>query len=200
MKLFSVLYHWVMNYSRHRYAPYYLFGLSFAESFIFPIPPDVLLAPMALGKPKKAWLYAFLTTMASVLGGLLGYLLGMFFFSFLKPYIVLFGYETLFNQIVNWFNIWSFWIIFIAGFSPIPYKLFTITAGTVAMPLFPFMIASLISRGSRFFLVSSLMKWGGAEMEKKLKSIIDKLGWSATVILLLIYLLFQLYHYFRIKV
>lgn len=194
MKLFSGLYNWMMNWSRHRHAPYYLFGLSFAESSVFPIPPDVMLAPMALAHPKKAWIYAALTTVSSVLGGIFGYLIGMFCFSFVYPYLLHFGYESMYLQIVSWFELWGFWIIFIAGFSPIPYKLFTVAAGVIGMPLLPFIIASTIGRGVRFFLVSGLMLWGGAKMEQLLKSYIDRLGWGLLLILLLAYLMKHLHN------
>jgi membrane protein YqaA with SNARE-associated domain len=189
MKLFSTLYQWMMLWSRHRHAPYYLFGLSFAESSVFPIPPDVMLAPMALARPERAWSYALLTTLSSVLGGIFGYCIGMFFFSFVHPYIIQFGYEPMYQQIDLWFKAWGFWIIFIAGFAPIPYKLFTIAAGAMGMPLLPFIIASCIGRGGRFYLVSGLMKWGGPKMEKVLKTYIDRLGWGLLIILVLAYLI-----------
>lgn len=195
MKLFSALYNLMLNWSRHRHAPYFLFGLSFAESSVFPIPPDVMLAPMALAQPSKAWYYATLTTLSSVLGGLFGYLLGMFCFAFIYPYLVRFGYEPMYLTIVEWFKLWGFWIIFIAGFSPIPYKLFTVAAGAIGMPILPFTLASIIGRGGRFFLVSGLMRWGGARMEQMLKTYIDRLGWGLLIILVLAYLITQLQYF-----
>ena len=189
MRLFSTLYGWMMNCSRHRHAPYYLSGLSFAESSVFPVPPDVMLATMALARPEKALAYATLTTVSSVLGGIFGYVIGMYFFSFIHPYIIQFGYESLYLQILQWFHLWGFWIIFIAGFSPIPYKLFTVAAGVTGMPLLPFIIASVIGRGGRFFLVSGLMMRGGAKMEKLLKSYIDRIGAGLLLILILAYLI-----------
>lgn len=151
MKLFSALYDRVMKWARHSHAQYYLAILSFAESSFFPIPPDVMLAPMSLAKPRSALWYALLTTITSTLGGIFGYVIGVFFFTLIHPYLVRFGYWPVYSQIQHYFNVWGFWIIFIAGFSPLPYKLFTIAAGTMHIALVPFIIASFIGRGSRFF-------------------------------------------------
>lgn len=175
--------------SQHRRAPYLLCGLSFAESSVFPIPPDVMLAPMALARPERAWGYALLTTIASVLGGLFGYLLGAFCFAFIHPLIIKIGYEPMYQQIEQWFHLWGFWIVFIAGFSPVPYKLFTVAAGAMGMPVLPFVLASIIGRGGRFYLVSGLMLWGGARMEQLLKTYVDRLGWGLLLILVLAYLI-----------
>lgn len=183
MKLFSALYTRVIAWSRHRHAPRYLAGLSFAESSFFPVPPDVMLVPMTLANPGKAWKLAFITTIASVLGGLLGYCIGLFAFEFVEPILQSAGYYPKYLVVREWFSEWGFWAIFIAGFSPIPYKLFTITAGVISMSLLPFMLASFIGRGARFFLVAGLMAWGGERMEDVLHKYIDRIGW-ATVLLL----------------
>lgn len=185
MKIFSVLYQKVMGWSRHRHAPYYLSVMSFAESSVFPIPPDVMLAPMALAKPKSAWLYAALATIFSVLGGLLGYVIGVYAFRFVHPIIIQLGYEPMYLQIGTWFKEWGFWIIFLAGFTPIPYKLFTVAAGVAQLALLPFILGSIIGRGGRFFLVAWLMSWGGERMEKLLMQYIDRITWIALGIALL---------------
>lgn len=177
MKIFSPLYDRVMQWARHRHAVRYLAGLSFAESSFFPIPPDVMLAPMTLATPAKAWRFAALTTIASVLGGLLGYLIGFFAFDLVEPLLQGGGYYPKYLEAKAWFDEWGFWAIFIAGFSPIPYKVFTITAGVISMALLPFLLASVIGRGSRFFLVAALMAWGGEKMEDALKKYIDLIGW-----------------------
>lgn len=162
MKFFSQLYARVMSLARHRHATYYLIALSAAESSFFPVPPDVMLAPMSLAKPQKAWYFATLTTLASVLGGLLGYLLGFLAFaSLVMPLLASFHYTQQYAQVVTWFAHWGLWVVFLAAFSPIPYKLFTLAAGALQMPVLPFLCASLVGRSSRFFLVASLMKWGG---------------------------------------
>jgi len=193
MKLFSKLYDKVMNWSRHPYAERYLAGLSFAESSFFPIPPDIMLAPMALAKTDKAFRFALLTTIASVAGGVLGYIIGVWFFDLIQPLVAEGGRWAHHYQVAKeWFTEWGFWAIFIAGFSPIPYKVFTITAGTIGMAFIPFIIASAIGRGSRFFLVAALMKWGGKEMELKLKQYIDIIGWVFIIIGVTIYIIYKL--------
>jgi len=184
MRIFSALYRRVMSWSRHRHAPWYLAGLSFAESSFFPIPPDVLLAPMSLAAPSRAWWFAALTTLASVVGGLAGYAIGVFAFDLIQPLVGEGGhYQAAFVQAKDWFAEWGVWAVFVAGFSPIPYKIFTITAGVLSMALLPFTAASLIGRGGRFFLVAALMVWGGERMEATLRAYVDRIGW---VMLLLI--------------
>ncbi len=184
MRLFSSLYSRTMRWSRHPHAPRYLAGLSFAESSFFPIPPDVMLAPMTLANPARAWYFAALTTAASVLGGLLGYAIGLFFFDLVEPHLHDLGYWDRYLLAKAWFDEWGFWAIFLAGFSPIPYKIFTITAGVISMPLLPFTLASLIGRGTRFFLVAALMAWGGERMETALHKYIDRIGWALVVVFL----------------
>jgi membrane protein YqaA with SNARE-associated domain len=172
-----------MAWSRHRHAPWYLGGMSFAESSFFPIPPDVMLAPMSLAEPMRAWRFAWITTLASVLGGLFGYAIGYFAFDAIEPWLRESRYWAPYELAVDWFKEWGFWAVFIAGFSPIPYKAFTLAAGALSMALLPFTIASLIGRGSRFFLVAGLMKWGGARMEAALHRYVDRLGWATVALL-----------------
>ncbi|NQZ06133.1 MAG: DedA family protein [Algicola sp.] len=189
MKFFSKLYDMVLVWSKHRLAPVYLSILSFAESVFFIIPPDVMLAPMALSKPEKAWRFAFYTSVASVLGGMVGYLLGSLLFEpVVQPLLVSFGYEHKFATISEWFEDWGIWVVFLAGFSPIPYKLFTITAGVMQMAFLPFVIASAISRSLRFYLVAGLMKWGGKPMEDKLRLYVDRIGWGVVILAVLAFL------------
>jgi len=194
VKIFSPLYKKAMGWARHAHAPWYLSGLSFAESSFFPIPPDVMLAPMSLANPHKAWFYALITTVASVLGGVLGYLIGYFAFDMVEPLLQEAGYYEKYLHVRTWFDKWGYWAIFIAGFSPIPYKLFTISAGVVSMAFIPFVVASAIGRGARFFLVAGLMKWGGAEMEDKLHRYVDILGWLMLGLLTVLLIGYQLLH------
>lgn len=190
MRLFSALYDRVMSWSRHRHAPWYLGGLSFAESSFFPIPPDVMLAPMCMAQPAKAWRFALLTTVASVAGGVFGYLIGMFAFDLIEPLVGVGGrYHETFQEGKDWFDRWGVWAVFIAGFSPIPYKIFTITAGVLSMSIVPFIVASAVGRGSRFFLVAGLMAWGGEAMERRLRQYVDTIGWIMIVLILLVVLL-----------
>jgi len=178
MKIFSPLFEKALIWSRLPNAPKYLGLLSFAESSFFPVPPDVMLAPMCLATPTKAWRYALITTITSVLGGLFGYVIGATAFDVIQPHLKASHYWSAFQTAETWFKEWGVWAVFIAGFSPIPYKVFTIAAGALSMSILPFTIASLIGRGGRFFIVAGLMKWGGANMESKLKQYIDRLGWA----------------------
>lgn len=189
--MFLRLYERVMLWSTHRHAPRYLAGLSFAESSFFPIPPDVMLAPMALAQPRRAWYLATLTTIASVLGGVFGYLIGRFAFEALEPLLHQLGYWEGFVRAQEWFDQWGFWAVFLAGFTPIPYKVFTIAAGVVGMPFLPFVLASLIGRGARFFLVSALMVWGGVRMESMLRRYIDRIGWVLVLAAVVLYLVYR---------
>jgi len=188
MKLFSPLYRRAMQWSRHPHAPRYLFGVSFIESSFFPVPPDVMLAPMSLANPRRAWYFALLTTVASVAGGLFGYAIGYFALEVILPWLEASRYWPAYQTAVAWFGEWGFWAVFVAGFSPIPYKVFTVAAGALSMALLPFTLASLVGRGLRFFLVAGLMAWGGERMESLLHRYVDRLGW-ATVILVAIGLL-----------
>lgn len=192
MKIFSALYARVMRWAEHRHAPWYLFGLSFAESSFFPVPPDVMLAPMALAKRQAAWAYAALATVASVCGGMLGYAIGVFAFEMIAPWLRQAGYWEGYERAVQWFGEWGIWTILLAAFSPIPYKVFTIAAGTLTMPFIPFVLASAIGRGSRFFLVAGLMRWGGEGMQRILRDYIDRIGWVTVAVVLIIYLSLQI--------
>ncbi|CUB05359.1 MAG: DedA family protein [Tepidiphilus sp.] len=191
MKIFSSLFARTMRWSRHPHAPWYLALLSFAESSFFPVPPDVMLAPMAMAAPRRAWALALLTTVASVLGGLFGYAIGYFAFAGIRPWLEGSSYWEPYLQARAWFDAWGAWAVFIAGFSPIPYKVFTIAAGVAQMALLPFTLASLVGRGARFFLVAALMRWGGERMEARLHRIIDRLGWASVAALLLAYALYR---------
>jgi membrane protein YqaA with SNARE-associated domain len=192
MKIFTSLYEWTLKWAEHKLAPKILAALSFAESVFFPIPPDVLLAPMVLAKPEKAWRYASITTIGSVIGGMLGYALGYYMFEpWIVPALESLGYTERFEKVTTWFDEWGVWVVFIAGFSPIPYKLFTVSAGFLQMLFFPFLLASAIGRGMRFFLVAGLIRWGGAPFEKKLKQWVDIIGWACVILIVVAYLLLK---------
>ena len=182
MRLFSPLYARAMQWARHRHAPVYLGTMSFAESSFFPVPPDVMLAPMCLARPERAWRFALLTTVTSVAGGLAGYAIGYFAFEALVPWLQTTKYWTSYQTAVQWFSDYGFWAVFIAGFSPIPYKVFTIAAGALSMALLPFTLASIIGRGARFYLVAGLMKWGGERMEAALHRYVDRIGWATVAL------------------
>ncbi len=191
MQLFSTLYEKVMRWAAHRHAQWYLAGLSFAESSFFPIPPDVMLAPMALADTKKAWRFALIATLFSVIGGAAGYAIGMFAFDMVQPLLEKAGYMDKYLHAVSWFEQWGIWVVFLAGFSPIPYKLFTIAAGVVSMMFIPFLIASLIGRGARFFIVAGLMVWGGEKMDLALRQYVDRIGWVVVILAGIVFVWYQ---------
>ncbi len=151
-----------------------------------------MLAPMSLANPARAWWLAGLTTVASVLGGLLGYLIGLFAFDLIEPLLHSRGYYPKYEQAKIWFDEWGFWAVFLAGFSPIPYKVFTITAGVISMAVVPFIAASVIGRGARFFLVATLMAWGGERMESVLHKYVDRIGWLTVVLAVVVVLILKL--------
>lgn len=152
------LYQWVLQFAHHKYATLALFVISFAESSFFPIAPDVLQIAMTLERRSLAWYYASINAVASVLGGMVGYAIGAgiwqlsssFFFSYV------FSQET-FQQVENLYNTWDFWAVFIAAFTPIPYKVFTIAAGVFQISPLMFILASIVGRSARFFLVAALL-------------------------------------------
>ncbi len=191
MPLFISLYDRCMALARHRYAARYLAGLSFAESSFFPVPPDIMLAPMSMARPERAMSYALLTTLASVLGGLFGYLLGYFAFDLIEPWVHRSGHWDDYLHVRDWFDTWGFWAILVAGFSPIPYKVFTIAAGTLSMNIPLFVAGSVIGRGGRFFLVAGLLAWGGPKMEQALRTYVERIGWLLVIVAVLAYLYFR---------
>jgi membrane protein YqaA with SNARE-associated domain len=191
MRLFGPLYDRVLGWAAHPKARWYLGGLSFAESSFFPIPPDVMLAPMALARPVDAWRLALLTTLTSVAGGVLGYMIGYFALDLIEPWLVSSGHWEGYLRARSWFHTWGFWAVLAAGFSPIPYKLFTIAAGALAMFLPVFVLASIVGRGGRFFLVAGLIRWGGAPMETRLRRHVEFLGWLFVGLLLIAWFIVQ---------
>jgi len=160
--MFRRLYDWMMASAKDARAPHALFWVSFVESSFFPIPPDVMLVPMVLAQRAKAWTYATIATVGSVIGGVLGYAIGYFFFEQVgKPILELYGKAQSFEQFTAWFNEWGVWILIIKGMTPFPYKVLTITAGVTQMPIIEFMLASVVARAMRFVLVAGLLYYFG---------------------------------------
>jgi membrane protein YqaA with SNARE-associated domain len=191
--IFEPIYTTVMRFSRRREAPYYLALLSFVESFILPFPPpDVMLAPMALARPSRAMHFAALTLLFSVLGGLMGYMIGAFLFDIAEVYIISWGYQARFEKVTDWFADWGFWAVLVAGFSPVPYKIFTIAAGALNLALIPFVLASIIGRGARFFLVAWCLARFGPAIEPKLMRYIEYIGWAVVGLLSLAIVIYYL--------
>lgn len=171
------LYDQVLDWSAHPRAPSFLCVLSFTESSFFPIPPDVMLAPMCLAQPRKSWRFAALCTVSSILGGLLGYVIGRWAFTWIEPWLMSSGYAAVFLAAVDAFERWGWLYVLLAGFTPIPYKVFTISAGVVGMPLIPFLLGSTIGRGARFFLVAGLIRAMGDRAAARLRVWVDTIGW-----------------------
>jgi membrane protein YqaA with SNARE-associated domain len=155
-------YEWTMRKAGHEKAPHALFWVAFAESSFFPIPPDVMLIPMVLANRAKAWTFAAICTIASVLGGLVGYAIGYFVYETLGQWLIgVYGLGAQFDAYRAAYNEWGLWIILIKGLTPIPYKLVTIASGAAAFNFWVFVAASIVTRGGRFLLVAGLLYWFG---------------------------------------
>lgn len=194
MNWLKQMYNWVLKWAETPYGPMALFLLAFVESIFFPIPPDVLLIALALGSSTKAFRFALNCTIGSVSGAFVGYAIGHFawitssgeftgfanfFFNNIPGFSV-----SLYNSIKALFIEWDFWIIFTAGFTPIPYKVFTITSGVFDINIIMFFIASLISRGARFFLVAFLIWKFGPSIKRFIEKYFNMLAMGFTVVLI----------------
>ncbi|MEP1744086.1 MAG: YqaA family protein [Kangiellaceae bacterium] len=196
MKIFSPMYESCLKWAKHKHAVYYLGIMSFFESIIFPIPVDVMLAPMCLSRLDKAWHYAFVATTTSVLGGVVGYFLGVYLgAAVVEPFLVEWGFGDAYLKTQIWFEKYGVLMVFIAGFAPIPYKVFTVSAGALSISplgdLTPFIIASVFGRAGRFYLVAFILRLGGEKMEKKLHQMIDYIGWGIVIVAFLGYLMYK---------
>ena len=160
--MINFLYNWVMSLASHPRATPALAIISFLESSVFPIPPDTLLIPMTLADRRRAWRIAFVCTAASVLGGVLGYILGLFFFEeFGRPLFEIYGYADHFTKFQSHYHEWGAWIVIIFGVSFLPYKVITILSGVVSLDPVIFLISSIFSRGLRFYIIALLLwKYG----------------------------------------
>lgn len=185
--IFAGLYNKVMRWAAHPHAERYLVGVSIFESIFFPVPTALMVAPMAVAKPDHAVRIALIATSMSVLGGVVGYYLGFFAINAIEPILHDVGYWDKYMTAQRWFEEWGFWAVVVAGFSPIPFKLFTISAGALSMALLPFVLAAIVGRSAHFFLVSLLMAWAGPKLEPLVKKYIEWLGW-ATVLLIAIFI------------
>lgn len=165
------IYEWMMRMAGSPKAPHALAVVSFAESSFFPIPPDVMLIPMILARRAMAWAYAALATITSVIGGMAGYAIGYYFMDAIgTPILQFYGKAEGFEAFKQMFNEWGVWILIIKGMTPIPYKVLTITAGVTHMSFLPFVLASVVARSMRFFLVAALLYWFG----EPIREFIDK--------------------------
>jgi membrane protein YqaA with SNARE-associated domain len=187
--LFSGIYGRVMQWAAHPHAERYLIAVSVFESIFFPVPTALMVAPMVIAKPDRAVRIALIATTMSVLGGIVGYYLGYFAIHAIEPILHDMGYWEKYMTAHDWFSEWGFWAVVVAGFSPIPFKLFTLTAGALSMALVPFILAAIVGRSAHFFLVALTMAWAGPRMEPMVKKYIEWLGWFTVLLIsVLIYL------------
>ena len=197
------LYDWMMRVAGHKRAPHALFWVAFVESSIFPIPPDVMLVPMGLADRTRAWRYAAICTVGSVLGGIAGYAIGYYLLEafrglacgpldasafriteILRSMLAFVCPGGKFEQATEWFKEWGVWILLIKGPTPFPYKILTIAAGAAHMNLATFVIASVISRSMRFFLVAGLITWFGEPIREFIERRLNLLATLFAVVLI----------------
>jgi len=156
------LYHWTLSWSDHPNAGWALFAIAVIEASVFPIPPDILLIALALGQPRASFRYAAQATAGTTVGAAIGYAIGMFLFNAVAlPIIEFYNAMDVFQHVQQWFVDYGVMIVLVAGFSPIPFKVITIAAGTFGLSFPPFILATVVSRGARFYLEAALLRWGG---------------------------------------
>ncbi len=187
-------YDWVLGWADHRYGGLALLLLAFVESSVFPIPPDVLLMALALGKPGAAFRFALICSVGSVAGGLAGYLIGWLLMDGLgRPIIELYNAQAAYAEVEQRFVEYGGWAVAIAGFTPIPYKVFTIAAGATQLSLSSFVLASVVSRSARFFLISGLIYYYGPTIKVFIDKYFNILTIVFTVLVLLGFVLLGWY-------
>jgi membrane protein YqaA with SNARE-associated domain len=184
-KMLRRLYDWTLSLAASKYALWALAAVSLVESSVFPIPPDVLMIPMIIAAPRRAWLIAGVCTAASVLGGALGYLIGWAFFEQIgRPVLDFYGMTGRFDEFSTTYNAWGAWAVLVAGITPFPYKVVTILSGVTGLNFTVFMVASLLARGFRFFVLAALLWRFGAPIrdfiERRL-GLVFSLGTAALV-------------------
>ena len=193
------LYDWVIHFADTKHGTTALFVLSFAESSFFPVPPDVLLGPLALGAPKKWLRFALACSIASVLGGILGYCIGMFLWQAINQWVfahlgVVGLTEENFEIFQAKYDKWNYWIVFTCGFTPFPYKVCTISAGVAKINFIAFLIASTVSRTARFFIVAGLMGWKGEKIRPFVEKYFNWLSLAFVALLIGGFLVIKLIH------
>jgi len=198
MKIFKPLYERALVWAAHPKAPWYLALLSFVEAIIFPVAPEIMLAPMVLAKPQRWARYAALSLVCSMLGALVGYALGHFAFGAMRPVFDWLGWLPSIDRLVMELSDdliahpWkAFWMLVAAGFVPVPLKVFTWASGIVGMPLLPFLGGMVIGRGKRVFIVAGLIRLGGPKAEAALHRWIEPIGWAILVLIVGLVLYFK---------
>lgn len=184
------LYDWTLALAGHRHAGGWLAAVSFIESSVFPIPPDIMLIPMVLAERTKAWAYALICTMASVLGALLGYFIGYALWESLgQPIIDFYNGAAAFDKFTGFYDQWGIWIVLAAAISFLPYKVATIASGVAGLALVPFILASIAGRGIRFFAVAGLIYFFGPQIRVLIDRYFNILSLAFVALLLLGFLL-----------
>lgn len=190
MKVFKPLYEKAMAWAQHRHAERILAVLSFFEAIIFPVMPEVMLAPMTLARPKRWWRYATVSLVFSLLGAVVGYALGHFAFEALRPLLESLGWLPKLDELVAKLRVdvaqspWkAFGLLVLAGFTPVPLKIFTWASGIVGVPMPAFLASMFVGRGKRVFLLCGLIRLGGPRAEAALHRYIEWIGWVAVVVL-----------------
>ena len=178
--MFQKLYRWTLSLAESQHAPWALGVIAFAESSFFPVPPDAILIPMSLARPKRAWVYALICTLGSVAGALLGYAIGAFLYETVGKWLInLYGYGTRVDQLRLLYAQWGWAVILFKGLTPIPFKIVTITSGLLAYSLPLFVLLSFVTRGARFFLIAVLLKHYGDPVN----ALLDKyFGWFLAIL------------------
>lgn len=184
--MLNKLYSSALDLAKSRFAPAWLALIAFTEASFFPIPPDLLLVPLVLAQPRKAWYFATICTLTSVIGGILGWYIGAFLLEYLAmPIIHFYHGEHTVATLQTKFKEYGIWFILIKGLTPIPYKLVTIASGAAHFPLVPFILASLATRALRFYLVAGLLYFGGPRLQNFIEK---RLTWIATVFAMMLLL------------
>lgn len=175
--MFKALYDWTIALAASKRAPQALAAISFAESSFFPVPPDVMLVPMTMARPERAWNYAAICTIGSVAGGMFGYAIGALLYDTLGAWLItLYGYGDKMDAFRALYQTHGHWIILIKGFTPIPFKLITIASGLAGYDFFWFVVLSLITRGARFFLVAGIMNRFGVPIRRFIENNLTMVG------------------------
>jgi membrane protein YqaA with SNARE-associated domain len=193
MKLFGPMYERTLQWARHRNATWLLAFLSFIEAIFFPIPPEVMLAPMCLSQPRRAFWFATVSLAAAMVGAVIGYYLGHYAWQVVQPLLAAIG---MLDSIEHGIELvreksahspWAvFWFLVLAGFSPIPMKVFTWASGIVGVPMLPFVLSMLVGRGKRLYLVAAAIRIGGERAERALHRYIEPIGWAVLAVLVVL--------------
>jgi len=198
MKLFKPLYEFALRWSAHPLAEYYLAALSFVEAFIFPVAPEVMLAPMTLAQPRRWARYATISLCGSIAGAFIGYALGHYAFHYVRPLLDQLGWLPTLDELIARLRRESGWKIFVmlvlAGFLPIPLKIFTWASGIVGVPIPAFVAGMLVGRGKRVYILCGLIRLGGERAEYLIHKWIEWIGWALIALIVAVIVYFKFFH------